>query len=141
MDKQLDKCIDDLVVEKFEFRGLKMQQLIPIQTGDGGGSSVEWTVLEVQGSLIFDEPGNMKSLDIGSMTRKAKDAVEIQIANHILKGKIVALKKPFAVFEKVKDADEMDTEETQILYRVRGIVRRKILCTTRPKAILHSAQR
>ncbi|KAK9905797.1 hypothetical protein WJX75_006430 [Coccomyxa subellipsoidea] len=98
--------------------------------------------LEHKGTFNPDEEFLIGKLTV-SATRP--DAVELVIGYHLLEGKMVDLKKPFAVLEKHSaclDADSMDTDEdttethNTTEYKVIGVVRKKCLFKNRPRAII-----
>ncbi len=53
------------------------------------------------------------------------------IGHHILHGKVVDMAKPFVAIEKC----ERDTED-EARYRVKAIIRKKVVFKTRPKPII-----
>ncbi|EIE23689.1 hypothetical protein COCSUDRAFT_63214 [Coccomyxa subellipsoidea C-169] len=99
--------------------------------------------LERKGSLNPDEEYPIGKLTLSS-TRP--DAVELVIGYHLLEGKMVDLKKPFAVLEKhsvcLDAADPMDADgeasdqHNATEYKVIGVVRKKCLFKNRPRAII-----
>jgi hypothetical protein len=62
------------------------------------------------------------------MKESAKGVYDLQIGNHLLKGKALDLPKPLIMTEKVLIG-------TEISYRVKAVIKRKIQFGTRPTPI------
>jgi len=111
-----------------------------------GGAVEESYLLEMQGELESRSQAALESKLIGDL-HYTKDGTPIMIiGHHILYGKIVVLDKPFISMEKVvvekekvgraeEDMEEGEPQQ-QTEYRVRTVIRRKIVFKTRPKPII-----
>ena len=95
----------------------------------------DWAIIEMQGDLesrIGDIQLEGKFVGDLHFTKSGQVPVLI-IGHHILHGKVVKLEKPLIIMEKTqKEAVEESTTE----YKVRAIIRRKIVFKTRPKPII-----
>ncbi|CAK0783126.1 hypothetical protein CVIRNUC_006321 [Coccomyxa viridis] len=95
--------------------------------------------LERKGAINPDEEFPIGKLKL-SKTRP--DTVELTIGYHLLEGKMMDLKKPFAILEKQcapVDVDAMEQDgaaECSTEYKVIGIIRRKCMFKNRPRAII-----
>lgn len=92
----------------------------------------EWCLIEFQGEIL----GELESNILGNIEVKDGSKVEMTIGQHFLEGTIVSLKKPFLITEKLKCADSEQTDSScKSTIEVKGVARKKILFTTRPKPI------
>ncbi|CAL5220977.1 g3085 [Coccomyxa viridis] len=95
--------------------------------------------LERKGAIDPDQEFPVGQLRL-SKTRA--DTVELTIGYHLLEGKMVDLKKPFAILEKQStpvDVDAMEEDgvvQCNTEYKVVGVIRRKCLFKNRPRAII-----
>eukprot|EP00898_Chlorokybus_atmophyticus_P000398 jgi/Chlat1/1359/Chrsp119S08663 len=115
--------------------------------GAGEGEVEEWALVELQGELDIKAAATLQGLEIGRMrlNHPQQNTITLTIGYHELEGKEVALKKPFAVLRKrrtpiiVKD-DKADSDDSTagVEYDIVGVVRRKYLFKTRPRAIIAS---
>jgi hypothetical protein len=69
----------------------------------------------------------MDSLQLGLMKETSKGNYDMQVGNHILKGKSVDLPKPLIMTEKV-----YNEETNEVSYVVKAVIKRKILFSGRP---------
>eukprot|EP00040_Diaphanoeca_grandis_P027339 m.155453 g.155453 ORF g.155453 m.155453 type:complete len:147 (-) comp30937_c0_seq2:336-776(-) len=125
--------------------------VVEIRHVDVNGST-EQILIELQGTIEF---GNIHSavpgLKLGTIQYDGKDAPQLYIGHHMLKGKVEKLKAPFALLRKHKITETDILEEGQtpppppqspnVHYTIDGIIRRKFIFTTRPTSILTDAQR
>merc|ERR1712183_1043353 len=130
--------------------GFKMQIVVKGKTGQTPG---ETFLIEMQGDLESRKNEHLEGKFIGDL-HYTKDGTPIMIiGHHILYGKVVVLDKPLVALEKSQvskdgsdslinrnDSEEMmdlDTEmETKTEYRVKSIIRKKLIFKTRPKPII-----
>ncbi|EFN54833.1 hypothetical protein CHLNCDRAFT_134854 [Chlorella variabilis] len=104
--------------------------LIPISSDEG--SSRSWALIEMQGEVERKDGGTLEeAFDVGTLSVSSSGAVMLTIGYHQLEGKRMELKKPFAVLDRVADAEGHSTE-----YKVIGVVREKILFKARPRALI-----
>ncbi|XP_031631855.1 chromosome transmission fidelity protein 8 homolog [Contarinia nasturtii] len=124
----------------------------------------EWGIVELQGDLEVRGDENMENQFIGDLNYDKYGQPILIIGHHILHGKEQKMEKPYAVMEKVvhdaTESEEIDLNQTSNLdttanrtvldstiaiehksqttteYRVRAIVRKKLVFKTRPKPII-----
>jgi hypothetical protein len=66
-------------------------------------------------------------LHLGDLKEVTKGMYELQIGNHLLKGKSVDLLKPLIMTEKI-----VSPETNELEYQIKAIIRRKIMFGSRP---------
>ena len=100
------------------------------------GTMNEWMLIETQGRVEFaSEPGcTLKDdnefsemIKLGKLTLDGERA-SLTIGNHVLPGRVVALKKPLLLLKKCIDHDETR-------YESRSIIKCKILFKNRPSIV------
>ena len=121
----------------------------------GNSAPGEMFIIEMQGDLESRNKEHLEGKFIGDLHYN-KDGTPIMIiGHHILYGKAVNLDKPLVTLEKIQvaikdgsdsmltdknDEDELmdlDAElETKTEYRVKSIIRKKLVFKTRPKPII-----
>jgi hypothetical protein len=82
----------------------------------------EMSIVEFQGEIIGDSVGEMGTLEVKG------GKVDMTLGQHTLVGKVVDLKSPFLVVEKV-------TNEQSSVMSCCGVVKKKILFSNRPQPI------
>merc|ERR1711872_494333 len=130
--------------------GRKMQFLVK----SGSSTPQEMFIIEMQGDLESRNKEHLEGKFIGDL-HYSKDGTPIMIiGHHILYGKVVSLEKPLVTLEKTQVANngsdsmisdktnndelmDLDTElETKTEYRVKSVIRKKLVFKTRPKPII-----
>jgi len=119
----------------------------------GNSTPQEMFMIEIQGDLESKKKEHLEGKFIGDL-HYTKDGTPIMIiGHHILYGKIVVLDKPLVALEKTqvsqdgsdslltgrRENEMMDLDdemETKTEYRVKSIVRKKLIFKTRPKPII-----
>ena len=64
---------------------------------------------------------------MGNLTEVTKGNYEFRLGNHLLKGKSSDLANPILFTEKV-----LDDHSLEISFKIRGVIKKKILFSTRP---------
>ena len=90
-----------------------------LQSSDG---LEEMSIVEFQGEIIGDSVGEMGTLEVKG------GRVDMTLRQHTLVGKVVDLKNPFLVVEKL-------TKEGDSVMSCCGVVKKKILFSDRPQPI------
>lgn len=141
-----------------------------------GLRAAEWAIIELQGSLSVigdtsaltvrssvdeqeagtEEP-KLDGQDLGMLTFENGQPV-LEIGAHRLEGKIVPIKKPFAVLHRREGGGDDDMDDgkgegaaegclgadadvdADATFDVRGIVRHKLLFKTRPKPLINQRE-
>ena len=98
---------------------------IRILSRETGFIGEEIVLMEFQGDFEHSEIARFDSLALGDLKEVSKGNYELQIGNHLLKGKMQELAKPIIMTEKVES-------EGQIQLEVRAVIKRKLLFATRP---------
>ena len=114
----------------------------------GEGETPEWFIIEMQGDLESRNHEQLEGKFIGDL-HYTKEGIPIMIiGHHILYGKIQSLERPLVSVEKVemggelrrKEGEElMDLDEemeVKVEYRVKSIIKKKIIFKNRPKPII-----
>ena len=110
----------------------------------------EWFIVEMQGDLESRNKANLEGKFIGDLHYTKEGAPIMIIGHHILYGKVVTMERPMVALDKTEVAGEtvrktddneelMDLDEalkTSVEYRVKCIVKKKIVFKTRPKPII-----
>lgn len=109
----------------------------------------EWFIIEMQGDLESRNKANLEGKYIGDLHYTKEGQPIMIIGHHILYGKIQDMEKPMVAVEKTevggelvrKEGEElMEMEEVlasaSVEYRVKAVVRKKIVFKTRPKPII-----
>ncbi|XP_066598651.1 chromosome transmission fidelity protein 8 homolog isoform X1 [Prorops nasuta] len=99
------------------------------------GKLPEHAVIELQGDLKFDNLEHNDQCTIGDIHYTKLGNPIFIIGIHILHGKEEKLSKPFALIEKRKLTNPLDSRETTE-YVIKGIVRKKLIFKARPKPII-----
>lgn len=89
--------------------------------------SEEIIMMELQGDFEHSEAPQFDSLTLGCVKEASKGNFELQIGNHLLKGKSIDLQKPILMTEK-----QVNEETGDIQYVVRAVIKRKVLFGGRP---------
>ncbi|KAJ7543778.1 hypothetical protein O6H91_09G052300 [Diphasiastrum complanatum] len=113
------------------------------------GECKEWMEVDLQGSLEFQNNAAaqeqqqqlLRNLAIGSLCCPSKEKYYFTVGYHELEGKMVALKKPLLVLRRLNRIDDTNRlsqlpSEGRIDLEVVGIIRRKLLFKSRPKALI-----
>ena len=83
-------------------------------------------MFEFQGDFEHSETAQFDSLNLGLLKESStKGMYDLQVGNHLLKGKMVDLPKPLILTEKI-------IHESEIIYHVRAVIKRKLLFASRP---------
>jgi len=117
----------------------------------GHDTPQEMFIIEMQGDLESRNKEHLEGKFIGDLHYTKEGTPIMIIGHHILYGKVVTLEKPLVTLEKLqvspdgdsylngqKDSEEMmDLDEaTKTEYRVKSIIRKKLIFKTRPKPII-----
>ncbi|XP_037974744.2 chromosome transmission fidelity protein 8 homolog [Plutella xylostella] len=97
---------------------------------DCEGGVPEWAIVELQGLVQMKKDGTEGGTVVGDLHYHARSGhPTLILGHHILSGKEVKLEQPMAVLEKV-------TKEDSTEYKVKAIVKKKLLFKSRPKPII-----
>ncbi|CAK1556300.1 unnamed protein product [Leptosia nina] len=90
----------------------------------------EWAIVELQGLVQTKKEQELGPITVGDLHffNRNKHPVLV-LGHHVLNGKEVKLEQPMAVIERVGDNGRME-------YRVKAIVKKKLLFKSRPKPII-----
>ena len=90
-------------------------------------------MLELQGGLTpTDSQAVLSSLKLGTIVIEGETHT-LTIGKHRLEGRLVSIKKPFAVLQK-RCAPDVEDKET--CYDVVGVIRQKLHFKSRPKPLV-----
>ncbi|XP_059053819.1 chromosome transmission fidelity protein 8 homolog [Achroia grisella] len=94
------------------------------------GGIPEWAIVELQGLIQTKKESLDEPTVVGDLHyyRRNRHPVLI-LGHHVLNGKEVKLEQPMAVIEKINTSEKTE-------YKVRAIVKKKILFKSRPKPII-----
>ena len=94
------------------------------------GGVPEWAIVELQGLIQTKKEGITEATVVGDLhySNRNKHPVLV-LGHHILNGKEQKLEQPMAVIEKVVVEDKTS-------YKVKAIVKKKLLFKSRPKPII-----
>lgn len=96
---------------------------------DGGGTP-EWAIVELQGLVQTKKEGITEATVVGDLHYYNRNKHPVLVlGHHILNGKEQKLEQPMAVIEKVTEGDKT-------AYKVKAIVKKKLLFKSRPKPII-----
>lgn len=128
---------------KIDIRAIEM-------IGEDGVARDEPVMLELQGVIeVGDDKVQPAGVKMGTLFYDGKGPAELRVGHHLIKGKVVELKKPFAILKKsaapasavdAMEASSLGSESPATAYDVAGIIRRKIIFSTRPTSILSKTQ-
>ncbi|XP_032520873.1 chromosome transmission fidelity protein 8 homolog [Danaus plexippus] len=105
-----------------------MQIYIKSENETGGIS--EWAIVELQGLVQVEGDDRGGPAVVGDLHYFKRNRHPVLVlGHHVLTGKEVKLEQPMAVMEKTVDGG-------QTSYRVKAIVRKKLLFKSRPKPII-----
>ncbi|XP_063828220.1 chromosome transmission fidelity protein 8 homolog [Ostrinia nubilalis] len=105
-----------------------MQIYVDCKTENENGVP-EWAIVELQGLVQMKESSGGAAL-VGDLSFTARSRQpSLVLGHHVLAGKEVKLDQPMAVIEKV-------TDDHTTRYRVRAVVKKKLLFKSRPKPII-----
>ncbi|XP_021622472.1 putative uncharacterized protein DDB_G0287975 isoform X2 [Manihot esculenta] len=117
---------------------------IQVKCSCSAESCPEWAIVELQG-VVEVQPSlqdRLQNLVIGELCRpSSQENYTFTVGYHELTGSKVTLKKPLLVLKKVKlmDVDQgSENSSVEVALDVIGIIRRKILFKTRPRALISS---
>ena len=117
----------------------------------GHDTPQEMFIIEMQGDLESRNKEHLEGKFIGDLHYTKEGTPIMIIGHHILYGKVVTLEKPLVTLEKLqvsldgdsclngpKDSEEMMDMDvvTRTEYRVKSIIRKKLIFKTRPKPII-----
>lgn len=84
--------------------------------------------MEFQGEFGHSDTAEYDSLQLGLLKESTvKGTYDMQVGNHLLKGKIVDLPKPLIMTEKL-----FNEESNEMSYVVRAVIKKKLLFASRP---------
>ncbi|XP_052755005.1 chromosome transmission fidelity protein 8 homolog [Galleria mellonella] len=94
------------------------------------GGVPEWAIVELQGLIQTKKESLEGPTVVGDLHYYSRNHHPVLIlGHHVLNGKEVKLDQPMAVIEKVNASDKTE-------YKVRAVVKKKILFKSRPKPII-----
>ncbi|KAL0822486.1 hypothetical protein ABMA28_004541 [Loxostege sticticalis] len=89
----------------------------------------EWAIVELQGLIQMKKGSDGGPALVGDLNYYGRSRQPVLVlGHHVLAGKEVKLEQPMAVIEKLTD------DSTK--YRVRAVVKKKLLFKSRPKPII-----
>ena len=99
----------------------------------------EWMLIETQGHVEYPKPSTLQDdgddealseqIQLGKLTLQGGDKAQLIIGNHILHGRVVPLKKPLILLQKIP------TDEGHLSYTTQSIIKNKILFKNRPSVV------
>lgn len=90
----------------------------------------EWALVELQGLVQMKREELCGPTAVGDLHYLARSRQPVLVlGHHVLNGKEVKLEQPMAVMEKTIENDKVS-------YRVKAIVKKKLLFKSRPKPII-----
>ncbi|XP_053606966.1 chromosome transmission fidelity protein 8 homolog [Plodia interpunctella] len=106
-----------------------MKQFFCSKTKDENGIP-EWAILELQGLVQSKKDNSSGATVAGDLHYSSRSGHPVLIlGHHVLNGKEVKLEQPIAVLEKVITGDQTG-------YKVKAVVKKKLLFKSRPKPII-----
>ncbi|XP_045766932.1 chromosome transmission fidelity protein 8 homolog [Maniola jurtina] len=106
-----------------------MQIYVNCKTETEGGIP-EWAIIELQGLVQMKKENQNEPTVVGDLHYFSRNRQPVLIlGHHVLNGKEVKLEQPMAVIEKATDGDNH-------FYKVKAIVKKKLLFKSRPKPII-----
>ena len=101
----------------------------------------EWIIFELQGTIGTHGNIPLKDVAFGDLHFNTQGEPMLVLGHHLLKGRVVNLSNPIAVFEKQTKAhnstlSESDMCEKTFDFEVIALVKKKIVFASRPKPIL-----
>ena len=101
----------------------------------------DWIIIELQGTLGTHKNVPLKDVGFGDLHFNAQGEPMLVLGHHLLKGKVVNLSNPIAVFAKQTRSHDSTLSESEMNekafdYEVIALVRKKIMFASRPKPIL-----
>ncbi|KAI5645370.1 hypothetical protein NE865_02457 [Phthorimaea operculella] len=90
----------------------------------------EWAIVELQGLIQMKKEGVVGPTVVGDLHYFSRNRHPVLIlGHHVLNGKETKLEQPMAVLEKV-------TKDEKTEYKVKAIIKKKLLFKSRPKPII-----
>ncbi|XP_049874093.1 chromosome transmission fidelity protein 8 homolog [Pectinophora gossypiella] len=90
----------------------------------------EWAIVELQGLIQMKKEGAAGPTVVGDLHYFNRNRHPVLIlGHHVLNGKEMKLEQPMAVLEKITKDDKTE-------YKVKAIVKKKLLFKSRPKPII-----
>lgn len=89
------------------------------------GSDTELAIIELQGVIDITQGGSFQDFTLGPLVINDDDSALLTIGNHLLRGKVVKLKKPLAMVKR-------GTKEG---LEIHAVIRKKVLFSDRPTLI------
>ena len=96
------------------------------------GTGPEWILLELQGKLSAGAVGGFDGLVIGHVRNSPDGRLLLQVGTHVVEGKLVLLDRALHVLRRQLEGDGGGAPS----FVVTCVVRRKLLCTDRPEALI-----
>lgn len=94
------------------------------------GGVPEWKIIELQGLIQMKKDNQNGPTVVGDLHYFSRNRHPVLVlGHHVLNGKEVALEQPMAVIEKATEGDKH-------AYKVKAIVKKKLLFKSRPKPII-----
>ncbi|KAM3966387.1 chromosome transmission fidelity protein 8 homolog [Aphomia sociella] len=94
------------------------------------GGVPEWAIVELQGLIQTKQDSVAGPMVVGDLHYYSRNRQPVLVlGHHVLNGKEVKLDQPMAVIEKVAEHDKTE-------YKVRAVVKKKLLFKSRPKPII-----
>ncbi|KAI9592669.1 chromosome transmission fidelity protein 8 [Syncephalis fuscata] len=94
----------------------------------------ELVLIELQGKLATQPGESRDNLHVGNLTIEPNGTVIMFIGYHRLEGKIIVLKKPLAILQRVSSTKH-DSTPPPVNYNVIDILRHKIVFNLRPEPV------
>ena len=95
------------------------------------GSGPEWILLELQGKLSSAAGAGFDGLVIGHVRSASDGRLLLQVGTHVVEGKLASLDRALHVLQR-----QPESAGGAPSFVVTCVVRRKLLCTDRPEALI-----
>ncbi|CDW72440.1 UNKNOWN [Stylonychia lemnae] len=113
--------------KKTKQQALQQMTSIKIYNEQADRLEDELVILEFQGDFEHSNSSQYDDLNLGSMRELQGGNYELQVGNHMIKGKLTDLPKALLFTEKV-----FDEFNQQMEYRIKAIIKKKVVFSSRP---------